>query len=661
MASITSTGLVTNQSSQTITGTADPNGTVDVYDNSGTTALATVTADAGGAWTASVTLIEGANSLTTTSTLSGTTSAPSAAVSYTLDTVLPAAPSITSGGLTTNQATQTVTGSAEANSTVKIYDNSGTTPLATVVANGAGAWSSSVALGADGSHSLTVTATDAAGNTSFPSSASVYTLDTVPPVAPSITTPGLTTNQAIQTVAGTAEANGTVTIYDNGGSTPLATVVTDAFGGWSTTVNLGADGTHDLTATATDAAGNVSLASVADTYTLDTMPPPAPTITSTGDLTNQPIQIVIGTAEAGSIVNLYEDGDSMAAGTVLVDGGGNWNVLLDLGTDGTHSLTATAVDTAGNVSADSTAANYMLDTQAPETPTITSTAGLIDDATQTITGTAEVGSIVNLYDNGNNGVLASTMADSAGEWTASVHFASAGPQSVTATATDAAGNISTVSDAAVYAFDPSVPTTEIDPVTHVRLPSIDPSLDGSFSITDVTIDRSGGNEGDSYTGPVADLQHQFIWTGTQGVAVTSHVGNTFLHGGSGDDALQVTSGSNVLDGGVGSNFLVGALGTDGGADTFFVDARSGAPTWTTVDHFHVGDKVAIWGFQNNSTAAFVGIEGATGYTGATMRAQVNGHDSSVTFAGLSMDDASQLTLTSGSVQNQSYLLVTRTA
>src|SRR5262249_60952900 len=81
-----------------------------------------------------------------TDTMSGITSAASAALSVTVDTAAPVAPSITQfspdtgtagDGITTANVL-TLTGTAEANSTVKIYD--GATLLNSVTANGSGAW-----------------------------------------------------------------------------------------------------------------------------------------------------------------------------------------------------------------------------------------------------------------------------------------------------------------------------------------------------------------------------------------------------------------------------------------------------------------------------------------------------------------------------------------
>ena len=80
------------------------------------------------------------------------------------------------GDSITNDNMLTLTGTAEANSTVKVYD--GATLLGTATANGSGAWSFTTAALTDGAHSLTATATDAAGNTGAASSALNVTIDT---------------------------------------------------------------------------------------------------------------------------------------------------------------------------------------------------------------------------------------------------------------------------------------------------------------------------------------------------------------------------------------------------------------------------------------------------------------------------------------------------
>ncbi len=134
----------------------------------------------------------------------------------------------------------------------------------------------------DGAHSITASDTDAAGNVGT-SAAVLYTLDTLAPVV-AISSVGGQTNAPSQTISGTvtpANANeaavgSTVTLYDNtiqiGTATVVAPITDGAPSTWSTTVTLTGDGAHSITASDTDAAGNVGTSS-ATVYTLDTQPP----------------------------------------------------------------------------------------------------------------------------------------------------------------------------------------------------------------------------------------------------------------------------------------------------------------------------------------------------------------------------------------------------
>ena len=156
---------ITNATVLILTGTAPASSAVHVYD--GATLLGTATANSTGAWSYTTgTLSNGSHSFTATDTVSGVTSAASAALGVTVDTIAPAAPVISSD-VVVNTNEVALTGTAEANSTVKIYD--GATLLGSVVAASTGAWSYTTAALANGSHNLTATATDAASNVSVAS------------------------------------------------------------------------------------------------------------------------------------------------------------------------------------------------------------------------------------------------------------------------------------------------------------------------------------------------------------------------------------------------------------------------------------------------------------------------------------------------------------
>ena len=218
---------------------------------------------------------------------------------------------------------------------MKVYD--GATLIGTATASGSGAWSFTTSTLANGVHSLTATATNAAGATSSASSAMSVTVDTVAPVAPTIasfspdtgTVGDGITNASTLILTGLAEANSTVKVYD--GATLLGTAIASSAGAWSFTTVALANGTHSLTATATDAAGNVSAASAATGVTVDTVAPVAPTIASfspdtgtVGDgITKTATLTLSGSAEANSTVKVY-DGATLL-GTATANGSGAWS------------------------------------------------------------------------------------------------------------------------------------------------------------------------------------------------------------------------------------------------------------------------------------------------------------------------------------------------
>ena len=258
---------------------------------------------------------------------------------------------------------------------MKIYD--GAVLLGTVAADGSGAWSYTTAALADGTHSLTATATDADDNTSAASAALSVTVDTAAPGVPTVSSfssdtgavgDGITADNTL-TLTGTAEANSTVKVYD--GATLLGPVTADGSGAWSYTTGTLANGTHSLTATATDAAGNTGAASAALSVTVDAAAPGAPAIAAfsndtgtVGDgITGDNTLTLTGTAEANSTVKLY-DGATLL-GTVTADGSGAWSYTTGTLANGTHSLTATATDAAGNTSAASAALSVTVDAAAP--------------------------------------------------------------------------------------------------------------------------------------------------------------------------------------------------------------------------------------------------------------------------------------------------------
>ena len=236
--------------------------------------------------------------------------------------------------------------------------------------------------GVDGDEQATIT--DLAGNSS---NADVFfTLDDIAPAAGVITSvsddTGASSNDFITSdntlfIHGTAEAGASVEVFVDGNS--VGTTTADGSGNWSFdyTGTALADGDYDLSAVLTDAAGNVSAPSAIQTVTVDTVAPATAVITSVSDdtgasnsdyLTNDNTLIINGTAEAGALVEVFIDGNSI--GTATADAIGNWS-FDHTGTvlaDGTYDLTTVTTDLAGNSSATSAPQQVTIETVAPATP-----------------------------------------------------------------------------------------------------------------------------------------------------------------------------------------------------------------------------------------------------------------------------------------------------
>ena len=473
--------------------------------------ITTVSADGDGKWTWTVTdpLGEGLHTFAVSQNVLGVESGLSPAYSIIVDTILPNQPVILSvvddvvggalGPLTSGQATNdakpTLSGTAEAGATVSILDNG--TVIGTATANALGIWTytPTTNLG-EGAHTLTVTATDAAGNVSPPSTGFVVNVDTVAPGTPVVLTvtnditsqpitSGQPTNDNTPTFSGTAEAGTTLTFKD--GNVVIGTVTVPVGGSWtfSPTVPL-LDGSHNITVTATDAAGNASGPTAGFNVVVDTVPPIVPIILSViddqtqpgtnlplinGQLTKDTQPTLSGTAEANAII-IVKDGNNVL-GTAQADGLGNWTFTPTgpLG-QGTHTLNVTATDAAGNVSTtasfgvniDSVAPNppvivTVLDNTAPVLGAITN-GQATNETRPSLSGTAEANAIIKVYSDGN--LIGTTVANGSGAWSLTpVAALGNGPHTLTVTATDAAGNVSNPSNGFALTVDtiaPNAPT-----------------------------------------------------------------------------------------------------------------------------------------------------------------------------------------------------------
>ncbi len=278
-------------------------------------------------------------------------------------------PTPTVNSLTTNDLTPTVTGTypsgdAAGGLSVEVDGNTYTLGVDPELTAAGGIWT----LNLDGTtplaentYDVTVTVTDAAGNTRTDASNLELTVDaSVPTVTYQVT------DNTNPTISGTAPPGATLTIQVNGGTS--TGVVADGSGNWSidtTTmpgVGVFTDGDYDVVATITSGGAGVDVGTV--DLTIDTLNPDVPTVVSQ-------VTDAISPIITGSMQDLVGDGPGLAPGEtltvvvhgrtyidVVVDASGNWTIDTSLAPDSgtplafldatTYTVTATVTDSAGN-------------------------------------------------------------------------------------------------------------------------------------------------------------------------------------------------------------------------------------------------------------------------------------------------------------------------
>ncbi|HAD5448844.1 TPA_asm: BapA prefix-like domain-containing protein [Salmonella enterica subsp. enterica serovar Typhi str. CT18] len=552
-------GQSTDDRQPILNGTGEPGATITIFDNG--TPLGTAQVGENGSWTFPVprNLSEGSHNLTVSATdPAGNTSAVSAPWTIVVDITPPAIPVLTSvvddqpgitgnlvSGQLTNDATPTLNGRGEAGATINVYLDGNPASIGTTTVNSDGTWSFTPQTPlANGSHTFTLSATDPAGNSSAVSSGFVLTIDTTPPAAPVIasvadnTAPvtgivpnGGSTNETRPTLSGTGEAGTTISIYNGSALVGTAQVQANGSRSFTPSTSLGA-GVWNLTATATDAAGNTSAASEIRSFTIDTTAPAAPVIDtvydgtgpitgnlSSGQITDEARPVISGTREANTTIRLYDNGTLLAE--IPADNSSSWRYTPDASlATGNHVITVIAVDAAGNASPVSDSVNFVVDTTPPLTPVITSVSddqapglGTIangqntNDPTPTFSGTAEAGATITLYENGT--VIGTTTAQPDGAWSVSTSTLASGTHVITAVATDAAGNSSPNSTAFTLTVDTTAPQTPI--------------------LTSVVDDVAGGVTGNLANGQITnDNRPTLNGTAEAGSVVSIYDGDTLL-------------------------------------------------------------------------------------------------------------------------------------
>ncbi|HBA8422333.1 TPA: Ig-like domain-containing protein [Escherichia coli] len=296
------------------------------------------------------------------------------------------------------------------------------------------------------------------------------------PVTVDLTPAAITINTiATDDVINAAEKGANLTLSGTTTNVEPGQTVTVTFGGKNYTASVASDGSWTATVPAADLAAlpegsasaqasvsniNGNSASAVHNYSVDSSAPTIIINTVASDNIVNASEADAGvtvsgstTAEAGQIVTITLNSPTVQTYQATVQADGSWsiNILaadLEALTDGSHTLTATVNDKAGNPA--STTHNLAVDLTVPVL-TINTIAGddIINAAEHgqalVISGSSTGGEVGDVVSVTLNSKTYTTTLDASGNWSVGVPAADvtalgSGPQTVTATVTDAAGN-----------------------------------------------------------------------------------------------------------------------------------------------------------------------------------------------------------------------------
>ncbi|MCA9166170.1 MAG: VCBS repeat-containing protein [Planctomycetales bacterium] len=353
------------------------------------------------------------NSLIIDGDAAGLTAGTSSAT-VTIDTVAPNQPVILTTEQLTNDATPTISGTAEPNSRIELFvdpDNSAATNNSftlTTAADNAGNWTVDVpnnrALNSGQRATYIATAIDAAGNASV-SATSFVDIDTVAPTAPVAWIPQWA-NSDPTVFRGFAEPNSLVTLTV---ATNPTSAFADANGLWSiaSPPRFLLPQLSPFSITATDAAGNVSVPTTGSYQFDNSAPQPpfnlsinpqqstTPTISGLADASRNPAGLNI-------IVTIDPDDNAATSNsftlTTTIDAAGNWSVTVPaeraLNSGFSYRVFAFATDPAGNTSTTAEATGTVV--SGPVSDTIITSESWTNDTSPTITGQSPQGSTLQI-------------------------------------------------------------------------------------------------------------------------------------------------------------------------------------------------------------------------------------------------------------------------
>ena len=267
--------------------------TVTIDDGASAPVTVSTNSNGSGDWTFSgvdvSALSDGSLSITVASTDVAGNTGNLPGVTVSLQSSAPAQPTVTAQ--TINSTTPVISGTAtlSAGGTLVVLLNGVTYSAGdgNLVDNGDGSWTLSVPVGdalAEGLYDVAVTVTDAAGNSSVDSTTAELRIDTTAPAVATVTAQISATSTPSLSGTATIGAGEVLTVELNGATYTAGDgdLLDNGDGTWTLTVpggNALADGSYEVAATLTDAAGNTSTDVSSNELLIDTTAPAAPSVT----------------------------------------------------------------------------------------------------------------------------------------------------------------------------------------------------------------------------------------------------------------------------------------------------------------------------------------------------------------------------------------------
>lgn len=354
----------------------------------------------------------------------------------------------------------TFTGTKGNTNTVTVYASTGV-ELGSTSAIGT-SWSITPASMTDGTYTVYCVGSSYGSSTAnvSPTGNATFVLDRVAPSQPVIQTASGTYSTAGFNVTIAAESGSTVKLYQTG----PALLATGTATSGTVTLNTGAltAGAVSLYATSTDAANNTSTGASVN-YTI-LSPPGTPTFNSVAGSYNTLNNITFsGTGSAsGNTITVVNTGTGTTYAQTTINANLTWSVspnatflALADGAYSVHCYESNAVGTSGNV----TGGTITIDRVAPSAPTVSAAATIIGTTGTSVNVTAESGSTIKLYR--GTGTLLNTATGTGAAVSVATGTLPTGSQTIYATATDAAGNVSANSNSVTLTvYDPISITTQ---------------------------------------------------------------------------------------------------------------------------------------------------------------------------------------------------------